>query len=138
MHRSAFTSGFVGLRTEDHPSPFRFYLTSHFAAPVGTTMKGADIPREANSFSVTLALGRAAVAVIGGPGVGNPDRWRSGGNFQLMIWPPTPGHIIWPPQSPLLATDEALRLFHEGFWKRIVNDDFPRPEAPRRGDQVPE
>jgi hypothetical protein len=106
----------LALRTEDHPSPFRLYLTSHFAAPVGTTK---DTRREANSFSGTLGLGRAAVSVIGGPGVDNPNRWRSGGEFPLMIWPPTPGHISWPPQRPVLPAREALRQFHEGFWKRI-------------------
>jgi hypothetical protein len=128
----------LALRTEDHPSPFRLYLTSHFAAPVGTTKDQADTRREANSFSATLGLGRVAVSVIGGTAVDNPDRWRSDGEFPLMIWPPTPGHISWPPQWPVLPTREALQQFHEGFWKRIVNDDFPRPEAPRRRDQVPE
>lgn len=128
----------LALRTEDRPSPFRFYITNHFAAPVGTTNDQADAPREGNSFSVTLGLGRAAIAVVGGPGVENPDRWRNGGDFPLMIWPPTQGNIIWPPHMPVLSTSEALREFHERFWVRIVNDDFPRPQAPRPPDQVSE
>lgn len=104
----------LALRTEDHRSPLRLYLTNHFAAPVGTIKDQADASREGNSFSVTLGLGRAAITLVGDPGVENPDRWRSGGDFPLMILPPTRGHISWPPRGPVLPTSEALRRFHEG------------------------
>lgn len=122
----------LALRTDENPSPFRMYLTNHFAAPVGTTTGPLDAPQEGNSFSVTLGLGRVAIAVAGGPGVDNPERWKCGGDLPLMIWPPTLEKISWPPQGPVLSSSEDLRRFHEGFWLRIVNNDFPRPDA-RRG-----
>jgi hypothetical protein len=118
----------LAFRAEDEPAPFDIYLANHFALPTGTTPMAAGKPATANSFSVTLGIGRLAIAIVGGPAIDNPDRWARGSEFPLMIWPPTVGGIEWPPANPVLGSREDLRSFHEGFWTELLNPDFPRPD----------
>lgn len=118
----------LAYRADEHPDPFDIYLSSHYASPAETTEQVVD-EAQANAFSVTLGIGRVAIAVVGGPGLENPERWRHGSDFPLMIWPPTPGGIEWPPRHPVLRSHDDLRAFHESFWNRILNPGFPRPDA---------
>ena len=127
-------SGFhvrLAYRAEDEPAPFDFYLSNHYAAPAGQLDQDVADASEANTFSVTMGIGRVAISVIGGPGIDNPERWREGSDFPLMIWPPTVPGIDWPPANPRLPLRDGLREFHESFWTRISNPGFPRPDALR-------
>ncbi len=116
----------LAFRPEPGSQPFDFYVSGHHAAPKGTTNLETATP---NSFSVTLALGHVVIAVVGGPGMANPGRWAQGSDFPLMIWPPTPEGIAWPPRSPVVLDRSGLRQFHESFWSGILNPEFPRPDA---------
>lgn len=108
--------------------PLNLLASNHVARRPGDPVS-VDEP---NSFSVTLAIGHLVVAVIGGPGMRNYERWAEGGALPLMIWPPTIGGISWPPTGSRLAGQDAVRGFHESFWVRITNPEFPRPDARRR------
>lgn len=108
-------------------SPVLLYASSHVASLPGEDPVGD----EPNSFSVTWALGHLVVAVVGGPGMRNLDRWMTGSHLPLTIWPPTPGGLLWPPVEPRVGSQDELRDFHEGFWVRITNPEFPRPDARR-------
>lgn len=114
-------------RNEERPAPFDIYVSSVFAASPGLVSEPSEVAP--NAFSVTIGLGQVAIAVVGGPGVNNPDRWATGGNFPLMVWPPTARGISWPPAEPKVSSREELRLFHERFWARFTNPQFPRPDA---------
>lgn len=118
----------LGYRSEDHPAPLDLFISSHYAS-LHTAADRDEDQSVPNSFSATLGLGRLAIAVVGGPGVSNPGRWAQGSDFPMMVWPPTPGGLEWPPAHPLLQNRDELREFHEGFWTHITNDDFPRPDA---------
>lgn len=117
----------LAFRPDPGSQPFDLYVSGHHAAPAGTIDLGAVTAP--NSFSVTLAFGRVVIAVVGGPGMANPGRWAHGGNFPLMIWPPTPEGITWPPRAPVVFDRHGLRQFHESFWTGILNPEFPRPNA---------
>lgn len=119
----------LAYRAEAKPAPFDFYLTNLYAAPAGTSSREVGKRADANAFSVTLGLGRVAIAIVGGPGIDNPERWRNGGEFPLMIWPPTMAGVEWPPQNPILNSRDELRGFHESFWVQLLNPEFPRPDA---------
>ncbi|MHB8463706.1 MAG: hypothetical protein ACYDH6_16600 [Acidimicrobiales bacterium] len=132
VFRGQAPSGFhirLAYRADDEPAAFDFFLTNHFATQAGITTRDAPDASDPNSFSVTMGLGRAAITVVGGPAIDNPARWVSGSDFPLMIWPPTPAGIEWPPKHPILRSHEDLRDFHETFWTEIRNRDFPRPDA---------
>ena len=117
----------LAFRDEKELGPFNCFLTTHLAEPIGESRDSSAI--QANSFSATLGLGRVAIAVIGGPGVSNPGRWVEGGDLPLMIWPPTISGLEWPPMNPVLRSHDDLMRFHESFWARIRNPEFPRPNA---------
>jgi len=122
----------LAYRADEDPSPFDIYGSTHFAAPPGAATRDEAERSDPNAFSVTLGVGRVAIAVVGGPGVANPQRWVSGGTFPLMIWPPTADGIDWPPSAPLLRSRDDLQQFHEAFWTGILNPEFPRPDALRK------
>lgn len=117
----------LAFRPEPGSQPFDFYVSGHHAAPTGTT--DLEAPTAPNSFSVTLALGHVVIAIVGGPGMENHERWARGSDFPLMIWPPTPDGISWPPHAPVVRDRDGLRQFHESFWTGILNPEFPRPDA---------
>lgn len=116
----------LALRPDPGAQPFDFYVSGHHAAPTGDIDAANVLP---NSFSVTLALGRVVIAVVGGPGMDRPDRWSNGSDFPMMIWPPTTDGITWPPLFPVVRNRIELREFHESFWTAILNPGFPRPDA---------
>ena len=37
--------------------------------------------------------------------------------------------LEWPPMNPVLRSHDDLMRFHESFWARIRNPEFPRPNA---------
>jgi hypothetical protein len=119
----------LAYRSEMQPQPVVIYITSHRADPVGT---GIDLDHDAiepNAFSVTFGFGRLAIAVVGGPGVDNPARWVRGGDFPLMVWPPSARGLAWPPSAPRLNGDAELMAFHESFWSETLNPDFATPDV---------
>jgi hypothetical protein len=123
----------LAFRLDPQAQPLDFYVSGHHAAP--SEVIDSEAEGGANSFSVTLALGHVVIAIVAGPGMENPRRWANGGNFPLMVWPPTAGGITWPPTFPVVHDRQELREFHESFWTRIVNLEFPRPDAL---NQIPE
>ena len=118
----------LALRGEERPPPLDFHLSNHYAAP---ELDAAERATQPNSFSVTLGIGRLAIAVVGGPGVFNPERWRQGSDLPLTIWPPTPRGLVWPPIHPVLHGHDDLTEFHSSFWDAVVNPNPPRADARR-------
>jgi hypothetical protein len=120
----------LAFRPDVAGSPVLTDASAQYATYPGTTH---DVAVEANCFSVTMAIGHFVSAVIGGPGIANLDRWKTGGHLPLMVWPPTSGGLSWPPAAPLVDGLAGLRAFHEAFWMNITNDQtFARPDARRR------
>jgi hypothetical protein len=77
-----------------------------------------------NSFLATLAFGRVAIAVAGGPGFRLPERWVEGGRLPLMIWPPTMIGLSWPPQQPIITSKAELQEFHEQLYVHVRNPEL--------------
>jgi hypothetical protein len=103
---------------------------NHLANRVGEPPAEGPGP---NTFTATLAIGQFVVAVVGGPGLVNPERWVDGGQQPMMIWPPTLGGLVWPPVHPIVRGPDEIREFHEGFWQQINNPEFPRPATSHDG-----
>ena len=110
----------LGYHADATPTPYDIFLTTHVAGPPGTMALEDAEHSLPNAFSVTLGLGRVAISIVGGPGVANLQRWVTGGEFPLMIWPPTATGIDWPPVGPVLRSRQDLQEFHEGFWVGII------------------
>jgi hypothetical protein len=105
--------------------PAELLFSTSGASLVGET----DSNEGVNAFAVTLSLGHVAICVHGGPGVDRPSRWKDGSHHPLMLWPPTPTGVSWPPVHPVVYSRDDLKPFHEAFYVRILNPDFRRPDA---------
>lgn len=79
---------------------------------------------EPNNFLATFAFGGLAVAVAGGPGIRRDERWVTGGEQPLMIWPPSPSGISWPPVQPLIKTKAELHAFHQAIYACVENPEL--------------
>ena len=76
-----------------------------------------------NGFQCTFAFGHLAIAVAGGPGFRRDGRWVTGGEQPLMIWPPSPTGITWPPQRPRITSKQELHAFHDALYVQIQNPE---------------
>lgn len=115
----------LGYRTDAVETPTNLYLAGMNARLVGTSVTSNP---DQNGFAVTIGIGHVAICVYGGPAFDAPERWRDGGNLPMMVWPPTPAGLSWPPTAPILHDSDELRQFHEGIFQ-TVERPFRDPDA---------
>lgn len=116
----------LAYRADALSQPTNFYVAGFFASPVGVVAGDDDV--QPNGFTVTLGIGHLAICINGGPAFNRPERWRSGGDSPLMIWPPTAAGIAWPPAHPIVNSNDDLRSFHEGLFASM-RSSFRAPNA---------
>lgn len=75
--------------------------------------RSADAPDEQpDAFGVLMGIGHLLVQVWGGHGADTGDplsRYGTETGTALMVWPPVPGSVEWPPASPV--SDEGFDAF---------------------------
>jgi hypothetical protein len=103
-------------------------MSNAYMQPLGSLAVDAEVS-DVNAFAVTMSLGHFAVSLHGGPGVVRPGRWADGSHHPLMLWPPTPAGIRWPPAHPIIRSRAELKAFHDNFYTKLLNPDFKRPDA---------